>query len=105
MRDIHNLWDTVLAEIELSVSKANFTTWFKNTYAVKEDEGVFFVGVPNDFIKEWLSTKFSREVLKSIGNHWDHIRSVEFITATKPIKQATTSSVLGKFIFLPKKNI
>jgi chromosomal replication initiator protein len=91
MRDIHNLWDTVLAEIELSVSKANFTTWFKNTYAVKEEDGVFFVGVPNDFIKEWLSTKFNREVLKSIRNHWDHIRSVEFITAKKPVKQVVIS--------------
>lgn len=94
MRDIHNLWDTVLAEIEVSVSKANFTTWFKNTYAVKEEDGVFFVGVPNDFIKEWLTSKFNREVLKSIRNHWDHIRMVEFITAKKPIKQVSTQQQL-----------
>lgn len=86
MQDIHNLWETVLAEIELAVSKANFTTWFKNTYAVKEEDGVFFVGVPNEFIKDWLATKFSREVLKSIRNHKDSIRSVEFIIAKKPNK-------------------
>ncbi len=86
MQDIHNLWETVLAEIELSVSKANFTTWFKNTYAVKEEDGVFFVGVPNEFIKDWLATKFSREVLKSIRNHQESIRSVEFIIAKKPVK-------------------
>lgn len=86
MQDIHNLWETVLAEIELSVSKANFTTWFKNTYAVKEEDGVFFVGVPNEFIKDWLATKFSREVLKSIRNHRESIRSVEFIIAKKPVK-------------------
>ena len=86
MYDVNNLWETVLAEIELSVSKANFTTWFKNTHAVKEEEGVFFVGVPNDFIKEWLSTKFSREVLKSLRNHRENIRSVDFIIAKKPAK-------------------
>ncbi len=86
MQDIHNLWETVLAEIELSVSKANFTTWFKNTYAVKEEDGVFFVGVPNEFIKDWLATKFSREVLKSIRNHKESVRSVEFIIAKKPVK-------------------
>lgn len=86
MQDIHNLWETVLAEIELSVSKANFTTWFKNTYAVKEEDGVFFVGVPNEFIKDWLATKFSREVLKSIRNHQESVRSVEFIIAKKPVK-------------------
>lgn len=86
MYDVNNLWETVLAEIELSVSKANFTTWFKNTHAVKEEDGVFFVGVPNDFIKEWLSTKFSREVLKSLRNHRETVRSVEFIIAKKPVK-------------------
>lgn len=87
MHDIHKLWETVLAEIEMSVSKANFTTWFKNTHAVKEEEGVFFVGVPNEFIKDWLMTKFNKEVLKSIRNHKDSIRAVEFIIAKKPVHQ------------------
>jgi chromosomal replication initiator protein len=86
MQDVTNLWETVLAEIELSVSKANFTTWFKNTHAVREEDGVFFVGVPNEFIKDWLATKFSREVLKSIRSHRENIRSVEFIIAKKPAK-------------------
>jgi len=27
----HVLWQSVLGEIELSVSHATFTTWFKNT--------------------------------------------------------------------------
>ncbi len=86
MQDVYNLWETVLAEIELSVSKANFTTWFKNTHAVREEDGVFYVGVPNEFIKDWLATKFSREVLKSIRNHKESVRSVEFIIAKKPTK-------------------
>jgi len=90
MQDVTNLWETVLAEIELSVSKANFTTWFKNTHAVREEDGVFFVGVPNEFIKDWLATKFSREVLKSIRSHRENIRSVEFIIAKKPAKVVTT---------------
>ncbi len=89
MQDVTNLWETVLAEIELSVSKANFTTWFKNTHAVREEDGVFFVGVPNEFIKDWLATKFSREVLKSIRSHRENIRSVEFIIAKKPTKVVT----------------
>ena len=46
--DTKKLWESCLAEIELSISKANFTTWFKNTQIVKEEEGVLFIGVPND---------------------------------------------------------
>ena len=88
MYDIYHLWETVLVELEASVSKANFNTWFKNSHAVKEEDGVFYVGVPNDFIREWLTTKFNREVLKFLRNHQDSIRSVEFITAKKPLKVA-----------------
>lgn len=87
MYDIQKLWETILAEIEMSVSKANFTTWFKNTHAVKEEEGVFYIGVPNEFVKDWLTTKFHKDVLKAIRNHKESIRSVEFIIAKKPIKQ------------------
>src|SRR5574343_160511 len=88
MHDIQNLWETVLAEVELSVSKANFNTLFKNTHAVKEEDGSFFVGVPNEFIKDWLATKFNRDVLKFLRNHKESIRSVEFIIAKKPTKPA-----------------
>ena len=42
------LWEKCLSEIELSISKANFTTWFKNTSIVKEESGTLFVGVPNE---------------------------------------------------------
>ena len=30
--DNDQLWQAVLGEIEVNVSRANFTTWFKNTF-------------------------------------------------------------------------
>lgn len=114
MYDIQKIWDTVLAEIEISVSKANFTTWFKNTHAVKEEENVFYIGVPNEFVKDWLTTKFNKDVLKAIRNHKESIRAVEFIIAKKPVKQAvqpisveldqTETPQLPLDHSLPKKN-
>ncbi len=59
------LWDNCLSEIELSVSKANFTTWFKNTSIVKEDSGTLYIGVPNEFVKDWLYNKFHKLILKN----------------------------------------
>ena len=32
------LWQAVLGELELSISKANFTTWFKNTGIDSKEE-------------------------------------------------------------------
>src|SRR3990167_378339 len=39
MLDNKKLWDSVLVEMELSLSKPNFNTWFKDTYVLKEEDG------------------------------------------------------------------
>ena len=48
------LWRAVLGQIELSLSKANFVTWFKNTSLLETSQGKALIGVPNGFAKEWL---------------------------------------------------
>jgi chromosomal replication initiator protein len=58
----HALWQSVLGEIELSVSHATFTTWFKNTELIdKNDDGVV-ISVPNIFAKKQFEVKFNNQV-------------------------------------------
>ncbi len=88
--DTRELWARCLKDIEIEISKANFNTWFKNTALIREEEGVIFVGVPNEFVKDWLIQKYHKLILKSLMNAADHIRTVEYIIM-KPeqrIKQA-----------------
>jgi chromosomal replication initiator protein len=63
-------WDSVLAEIEVSVSRASFVTWFKNTALVDESLGHVTVSVPNIFAKQQLEVKYNdtiKELLKKNG--------------------------------------
>ena len=61
----YEIWQAVLAEIELKVSKANFSTWFKNTgISAFEDSGNVVVCVPNTFIKSWLEKKYHTDIIK-----------------------------------------
>jgi len=53
------LWQAVLGEIELSVSRASYMTWFKNTSLLRHKDDVLVVGVPNVFIKQQLEQKFN----------------------------------------------
>ncbi len=77
------LWQSALAEIELSLSRANYSTWFKNTTIVKFDEGTIYVGVPNEFVKDWLVTKYHSFILKTLRDLNDHVRTIEYcITKT-----------------------
>jgi len=81
MFDNKSLWDRVLIEVELSVSKANFTTWFKDTFIDRVDEGSAYLGVPNAFVKDWLSKKYHQLILKSLRGLDERIRSLEYVVA------------------------
>jgi len=64
------LWQAVLGEIELSVSRGNYLTWFKNTELVQHSDELVVIGVPNVFIKQQLEKKFNNifaETLKKNG--------------------------------------
>ncbi|MBI3572684.1 MAG: chromosomal replication initiator protein DnaA [Candidatus Kerfeldbacteria bacterium] len=62
------LWQAALGELELLISKANFTTWFKNTFIAEINDRRIIVGVPNGFTKAWLETKYHPSILKALQN-------------------------------------
>lgn len=72
------LWKAVLGEMELALSRANFTTWFKNTSIISRDKNCVLVSVPNGFIKEWLENKFNRRILDSIRTLTPEIREIKY---------------------------
>ena len=63
------LWQAVLGEIELSVSRGNFVTWFKNTQLIKYKDDIAVVGVPNIFVKNQLERKFNDLVLDVLAKN------------------------------------
>jgi chromosomal replication initiator protein len=62
----NNLWQAVLGEIELSVSRGNFITWFKNTALLRQDEERVIIGVPNVFIKQQLERKYNELIADTL---------------------------------------
>ena len=77
--DTKQLWENCLIEIETSVSKANFSTWFKNTCILKEEVGIVYVGVPNEFVRDWLKNKYHKLITKTIADAYENMRAVEYI--------------------------
>ena len=69
--DTKELWDSALTEIEVSVSKPNFSTWFRNTRITRTDGGVVYLGVPNEFVKDWLINKYHTFILRALRNIWE----------------------------------
>src|SRR5471030_312988 len=72
------LWQAVLGEIELSISRGNFVTWFKNTSLLKQSGGAVVVGVPNIFIKQQLERKYNDLILQTLEKNGVSPKSVEY---------------------------
>ena len=82
------LWKNCLVEIEAGISRANFSTWFKNTSIIKEEAGIIYIGVPNEFVRDWLINKYHKLITKIIADSYENMRAVEYtITKTEVIKQ------------------
>ncbi len=64
------LWPAVLGEIELSLSRGNFLTWFKNTELISGDDKSLVISVQNIFVKQQLEGKYAeliRQTLRKNG--------------------------------------
>lgn len=93
------LWKAVLGEMELSLTRANFTTWFKNTSVVSRDKNCVVVSVPNGFIREWLENKFNKKILQSIRVLSPDVREIKYVIG-KPkldlLKQDISKIILDR---------
>ncbi len=80
------LWESVLGEIELQVSRANFATWFKDTFILKVTDGTVYVAVPNPFVKDWLASKYHKLILKGLRDFGEDVRVLEYAISQHPSK-------------------
>jgi chromosomal replication initiator protein len=90
------LWQAILGNMELTLSKANFTTWFKNTTIIEKTDTGIVVGVPNAFTKEWLQNKYHADIMKTLKGIAAEIKEVKYqivsptyIAAPAGAKEAT----------------
>lgn len=72
------LWQAVLGNLEISLSKANFITWFKNTSVLDKTEDTLIVTVPNAFTKEWLEKKYNTDIVKALRMVAPEIKEVHY---------------------------
>lgn len=83
----HELWQAALGELELALSKAHYTTWFRNTFVSTFDEGKVIVCVPNAFTKAWLEKKYHDAVIVALKNVTDD--AVQDVMYKVEVKQST----------------
>ena len=76
--DVKQLWDDALVKIELTITPANFKTWFRDTYILTLEDGTVTLAVPSVFVRDWIQDKFQSMILKTLREISPHVRSIEY---------------------------
>lgn len=87
--DLNQLWQLTLSEMEVQLSRANFATWLKNSQLIDKREGVFFVALPNNFVKEWIENNYQKNILGVLRNFDVSAKKLEFIVTNQEPKTLT----------------
>ena len=85
----HALWQSVLGEIELSISHAAFTTWFKNTELVDLSDDTAVIAVPNIFAKRQFEVKFNDQIKTVLEKNGATPQAIQYTVKTVGKKTVT----------------
>ena len=77
--DLEQIWKSTLGEMEVQLSRANFTMWMKNSSLIDKKDGIFYVALPNNFAKEWVEGKYQKNILSILRARDESVKKVEFV--------------------------
>ena len=76
--DSKKIWQAVLGELQVTMSRPNFSTWLKNTELLDIRGTTAQIMVPSVFAKEWLKRKFSDDIMSALGKQVPEITKLDF---------------------------
>jgi hypothetical protein len=71
-------WQMALDQLNLDMPKASFDTWVRDTSFVSFEDGVFTIGTPNSYGREWLASRLTSTVTRLLTGILNQHLTVEF---------------------------
>ncbi len=76
------IWQAILGHLEVSLSKANFNTWLKNTHIIEKTDDNITVAVPSTYHRDWIASKYNTEMLKALKGIAPEIKTIKYQVGT-----------------------
>ena len=91
-KKLNDIWEESLERIKEQLSNPSFKTWFSDTEPIKIKNNTLQLKVPNDFIKDWISSRYQNLIIETIEEITDTELDLEFLTPDeiKESKQEVT---------------
>jgi len=81
-------WEAVLGQLQTEMPKTSFDTWVRDTKPASFEDGVFTVGVRNEFARDWLESRLSSTVSRLLIGIMDRDVTVLFQVSSDLADQA-----------------
>ncbi|HEX3099386.1 MAG TPA: chromosomal replication initiator protein DnaA [Patescibacteria group bacterium] len=88
------LWQAIIGDLEVTLSKANFSTWFKNTGIIEKEDDYIVVGVPSNFTRNWISEKYHTTMLKALKSIAPEVKTIRYYVGHFKPENATQPSLM-----------
>ena len=72
-------WQSALDQLQMEMPKASFDTWVRDTRLVSYDDGLFTIGVRNEYARDWLESRLSSTATRLLMGIMNRTVDVSFV--------------------------
>jgi len=73
------VWQDVLGQLQLQMTRATFDTWLKDTRIVSQDDEQLTIGTKNSYAKDWLENRLFNTIDRTVADILGHAVDIHFV--------------------------
>ena len=77
--DLNSIWQTILGELEVSLSGHSFKTFVKPVILESVQGNAAVLVVPNPFSSAQIKARFENDILDALANHIEGIEKIDYV--------------------------
>jgi chromosomal replication initiator protein len=71
-------WQAALGQLQMEMPKASYDTWVREAELIAYEDGVFMVGVPNAYARDWLESRLTSTITRMLTGIMNRSCGVRF---------------------------
>jgi len=77
--EINQVWQSVLGQLQLQMTRATFDTWLKDTRIITQDKEKLIIGTKNSYAKDWLENRLFNTISRTVTSTLGHPVDIKFV--------------------------
>ncbi len=71
-------WQAAVGQLQMEMPKAAFNTWVRDAELIAYEDGVFMIGVPNAYARDWLESRLTSTLTRMLTGIMNRSCAVHF---------------------------